>query len=169
VRDSSGLADRRCRARRTGDLLSELKRVTLGEEDAPACASRYRNGATQRSHSRDTRAGGGASLHCEAVAHVEAEHTDDWLVHSSGDADTVAVRRSKSDKPRHIVLIEEGAEFFSQHSAERTGGELTFRRTVAYGGKQASRRGRCARPARGRASSQPPRFTSCPTPRPSPP
>jgi hypothetical protein len=50
-------------------------------------------------------------------------------VHSSGDADTVAVRRSKSDKPRHIVLIEEGAEFFSQHSAERTGGELTFRRT----------------------------------------
>ena len=99
------------------------------EEDAPACASRYRNGATQRSHSRDTRAGGGASLHCEAVAHVEAEHTDDWLVRSSGDADTVAVRRSKSDKPRHIVLTEEGAEFFSQHSAERTGGELTFRRT----------------------------------------
>ena len=116
MRDSSGLADRRCRARRTGDLLSELKRVaSRGEdgEDAPACASRYRNGGTQRSHSRDTRAGGGASLHCEAVAHVEAEHTDDWLVHSSGDADTVAVRRSKSDKPRHIVLIEEGAEFFA--------------------------------------------------------
>jgi hypothetical protein len=27
------------------------------------------------------------------------------------------------------VLTEEGAEFFSQHSAERTGGELMFRRT----------------------------------------
>ena len=118
MRNSSGLADRRCRARRTGDLLSELKRVTLREEDAPACASRYRNGATQRSHSRDTRAGGGASLHREAVAHVEAEHTDALLVRSSGDADTVAVPRSKSSKPRHIVLTEEGAEFFSQHSAE---------------------------------------------------
>ena len=124
VRDSSGLADRRCRARRTGDLLSELKRVASRGEDAPACASRYRNGATQRSHSRDTRAGGGASLHREAVAHVEAEHTDDWLVHSSGDADTVAVRRSKSDKPRHIVLTEEGAELFSQHSAKARANQL---------------------------------------------
>ena len=58
------------------------------------------------------------SLHREAVAHVEAEHTDALLVRSSGDADTVAVPRSKSSKPRHIVLTEEGAEFFSQHSAE---------------------------------------------------
>jgi hypothetical protein len=62
-------------------------------------------------------------------------------VHSSGDADTVAVRRSKSDKPRHIVLIEEGAEFFSQHSAERTGGELTFRRTSGLRWKASERAG----------------------------
>ena len=131
MRDSSGLADRRCRARRTGDLLSELKRVTSRgeEEDAPACASRYRNGATQRSHSRDTRAGGGASLHREAVAHVEAEHTDALLVRSSGDADTVAVRRSKSEQAAPHRADRGGRGVLLAALSRSTGGELMFRRT----------------------------------------
>jgi integrase len=43
------------------------------------------------------------------------------------DADTVAVRKSKSGKPRHVVLTEEGADFFRQHCAGRGRGELMFR------------------------------------------
>ena len=42
------------------------------------------------------------------------------------DAGTVAIRKSKSGKPRHVVLTEEGADFFRQHCAGRSGGELMF-------------------------------------------
>ena len=44
------------------------------------------------------------------------------------DADTVAVRRAKSGKPRHIYLTPKGAAFFRQHCAGRAGSELMFRR-----------------------------------------
>jgi integrase len=44
------------------------------------------------------------------------------------DAGTVAVRRSKSGKARHVVLTEEGAAFFAQVCAGRAGSELMFRR-----------------------------------------
>jgi len=38
------------------------------------------------------------------------------------DTGTLAIRQSKSGKPRHVVLTEEGAEFFSQLCAGRAGG-----------------------------------------------
>jgi integrase len=40
------------------------------------------------------------------------------------DAGTLAVRRSKSGKPRHVVLTEEGIAFFTQLTAGRPGSEL---------------------------------------------
>jgi integrase len=43
------------------------------------------------------------------------------------DAGTLSVRRSKSDKPRHIVLTPEGAAFFTGHCAGRQGSERMFR------------------------------------------
>jgi integrase len=44
------------------------------------------------------------------------------------DAGTLAIRQSKSGKPRHVVLTQEGAAFFGQCTAGRVGGELMFRR-----------------------------------------
>ena len=43
------------------------------------------------------------------------------------DAGTVAIRETKSGKPRHVILTPEGADFFRQHCAGRTGGALMFR------------------------------------------
>ena len=40
------------------------------------------------------------------------------------DALTVFVRKSKSHKPRHVVLTAEGGEFFCQACADRSGGQL---------------------------------------------
>jgi integrase len=40
---------------------------------------------------------------------------------------TVAIRKSKSGKPRHVILTDEGADFFKQHCAGRAGNELMFR------------------------------------------
>ncbi len=45
------------------------------------------------------------------------------------DAGTIAMRKSKSGKPRHVVLTPEGAEFFRQHCAGLSGNELMFRHT----------------------------------------
>jgi integrase len=42
------------------------------------------------------------------------------------DANTLAIRRSKSGKPRHVVLTAEGAAFFGDHCAGRNGHELMF-------------------------------------------
>jgi integrase len=43
-------------------------------------------------------------------------------------AGTLAIRRSKSGKARHVILTDEGTEFFWQHCAGRKGGELMFTR-----------------------------------------
>jgi integrase len=45
------------------------------------------------------------------------------------DAGTLAVRKSKSGKPRHVVLTGEGAALFKQLSAGHTGHEPMLRRT----------------------------------------
>jgi integrase len=45
------------------------------------------------------------------------------------DAGTVTIRRSKTGKARHIVLTDEGAAFFRQHCAGRSGHERMFTRT----------------------------------------
>jgi integrase len=42
------------------------------------------------------------------------------------DAGTVNIRKSKTGKARHIVLTPEGAAFFKQHCAGRSGHELMF-------------------------------------------
>jgi integrase len=43
------------------------------------------------------------------------------------DASTLAIRQSKTGKPRHVVLTEEGAAFFRRHCAGRNGHEVMFR------------------------------------------
>ncbi|MCJ2055654.1 site-specific integrase [Methylobacterium sp. J-048] len=42
------------------------------------------------------------------------------------DSGTVAIRTSKSGKPRHIVLTDDGAAFFARHVAGRPGTERMF-------------------------------------------
>jgi integrase len=44
----------------------------------------------------------------------------------NGDAGTVAIRKSKTGKARHIVLTDEGRVFFRRHCAGRGGNELMF-------------------------------------------
>jgi integrase len=44
------------------------------------------------------------------------------------DARTVAIRQSKVGKARHVVLTDEGAQFFAGLAAGRSGGDLLFRR-----------------------------------------
>jgi integrase len=46
----------------------------------------------------------------------------------NSDAGTLAVRRSKSGKARHIVLTSEGAEFFAGLTAGRAGNEVMLRK-----------------------------------------
>jgi integrase len=43
------------------------------------------------------------------------------------DSGTVAIRKSKTGKARHIILTEEGTAFFKTHCAGRAGSELMFR------------------------------------------
>jgi integrase len=43
------------------------------------------------------------------------------------DTNTVAIRKSKSGKPRHVILTPEGADFFQQQYAGRRGSEIMFR------------------------------------------
>jgi integrase len=45
------------------------------------------------------------------------------------EAGTIAIRRSKSGKARHVVLTEEGAVFFRQQCIGRVGSEQIFRRS----------------------------------------
>jgi integrase len=44
------------------------------------------------------------------------------------DAKTLAVRQSKSGKPRHVVLTDEGAAFFARLCAGRAGSEIMLRK-----------------------------------------
>jgi integrase len=62
-----------------------------------------------------------------------------------GDSGTLAIRRSKSGKPRYVVLTEEGSAFFKQLCAGRTGSELLLRKPNGGG---AWRRTDQARPIR---------------------
>jgi integrase len=58
------------------------------------------------------------------------------VVDFNSDAGTVAVRKSKTGKARHIVLTDEGAAFFLSHTAGRAGSELMFRHTDGSGWKR---------------------------------
>jgi len=44
------------------------------------------------------------------------------------DSNTLAIHQSKSGKPRHVVITEEGAEFFLQCCAGRAGDEILLRK-----------------------------------------
>jgi integrase len=44
----------------------------------------------------------------------------------NADAGTVAIRKSKTSKARHVQLTDQGAAFFRQHCAGRSGSELMF-------------------------------------------
>jgi integrase len=44
------------------------------------------------------------------------------------DAGTLAIRRSKTGRPRHVVLTDEASAFFAQLTAGRSGSELLLRR-----------------------------------------
>lgn len=44
----------------------------------------------------------------------------------NADAGTVAIRTSKSGKPRHVVLTDEGMDFFAGHTVGRSGASLMF-------------------------------------------
>ena len=44
------------------------------------------------------------------------------------DSGTLAIRRSKSGKPRHVVLTDEGVSFFRQLTAGRAGSEIMLRK-----------------------------------------
>jgi integrase len=44
------------------------------------------------------------------------------------DSETIAIRQSKSGKPRHVVLTEEGAAFFHSVTAGRAGSDILFQK-----------------------------------------
>jgi integrase len=70
------------------------------------------------------------------------------------DAGTLLIRKSKSGKPRHVMLTDEGAAFFREHCAGRDGSELIWRRDVG-GGWQTSDQARPMREACARAKIAP--------------
>jgi integrase len=69
----------------------------------------------------------------------------------NSDAGTLFVQQSKSDKSRHVVLTDEGVEFFSRLTAGRTGSERMFRE-----GWKASQQARPMRAASEHAKIDPP-------------
>jgi integrase len=70
------------------------------------------------------------------------------------DAGTLLIRKSKSGKPRHVMLTDEGAAFFREHCAGRAGSELIWRRDMG-GGWQSSDQARPMREACARAKIAP--------------
>lgn len=56
------------------------------------------------------------------------------------DAGTLLVRESKSGKPRHVVLTEEGQQFFSAAAAGKPGDALLFRRANGEAWKKTEQR-----------------------------
>jgi integrase len=70
------------------------------------------------------------------------------------DAGTLLIRKSKSGKPRHVMLTDEGAAFFREHCVGRAGSELIWRRDVG-GGWQSSDQARPMKEACARAKITP--------------
>ncbi len=71
------------------------------------------------------------------------------------DAGTVAIRQSKSGKPRHVVLTEEGVSFFRQVTHGRPGTEPIFKRADGTAWEK-SHQGRPMAEAVQRAKIEPP-------------
>ena len=79
--------------------------------------------ADQRQRSRFPAAGGGA--HCR-LAHGTASSRSLTVADFNPDAGTVAIRQSKTGKPRHVVLTDEGAALFARVCAGRAGSDAIF-------------------------------------------
>jgi integrase len=62
------------------------------------------------------------------------------VVDFNPDSSTIAIRKSKTHKARHIHLTEEGAAFFKMHCAGRAGPELMFDHAALPRQPQADRR-----------------------------
>jgi integrase len=71
------------------------------------------------------------------------------------DVGTLHIRKSKTGKARHIVLTDEGKEFFKQHCAGRAGSELMFAHDDGSAW-QKSEQGPPLREANARAKIKPP-------------
>jgi integrase len=72
------------------------------------------------------------------------------------DSGTLAVRKSKSSKARHIILTEEGAAFFKAHCAGRSGSELMFAHREDKSPWKTAEQSRPIREANERAKLKPP-------------
>jgi integrase len=71
------------------------------------------------------------------------------------DAGTVAIRVTKTGKSRHVVITDEGAQFFKQLCTGRAGNELMFAKSSGGGlGSKATNRGRLPMRASAQKSSR---------------
>jgi hypothetical protein len=79
------------------------------------------------------------------------------------DNGTVAIRESKSGKPRHVILTEEGRSFFRQLCAGRRAPRLCCKNPVAVNGSSHIKTGPCERLASGQRSIRRSASTGCVT------
>ena len=63
----------------------------------------------------------------------------------NADVGTVFIQKSKPEKSRHVVLTEEGADFFRQHCAGRAGNEPMLVRANGHDWKTSEQAPRCAK------------------------
>jgi integrase len=70
------------------------------------------------------------------------------------DAGTVAIRVTKTGKSRHVVITDEGAQFFKQLCTGRAGNELMFAKSSGGLGSKATNRGRLPMRASAQKSSR---------------
>jgi integrase len=68
-----------------------------------------------------------------AVQRQQKRQPNGELVEVEVEVGTITIEQSKSDKPRHVTLTPEGAEFFQQHCAGRSGNDLMFRHADGSG------------------------------------
>ncbi len=78
----------------------------------------------------------GALLTGCRYSELTAFHTADF----NADAGVVTVRESKAGKPRHVVLTDEGRQFFRQRMAGKVGDELIFTRADGGGWRRSHQR-----------------------------
>lgn len=73
----------------------------------------------------------------------------------NANSETVSIRQSKSGKARHVILSDDGRQFFKSITIGRAGDELIFRR-ADRGPWKASQQGRLMKEAVARAKIKPP-------------
>jgi hypothetical protein len=76
----------------------------------------------------------------------------------NSDAATIAIRKSKSGKPRRVVLTPEGADLFGRHCSGRSGPAVMFRHANGTSWNK-SEQARPMRNVRGKGKAPPPVVT----------